>query len=66
VQDADAGRSEHLVAGERVPVGVEVLHVDAHVRDRLGAVDQHPRAVTMRDLDHVSRRSDCPEDIRDV
>ncbi len=39
VDDADAGRAEHLVAGEHEEVAVERLHVDRHVRDRLRAVD---------------------------
>ena len=42
VQDADPGRCEHLVPGERVPVAVEQLHVDRHVRHGLGAVDRAP------------------------
>ena len=41
VDHADAGRGEHLVAGEDEEVAVERLHVDRHVRDRLRAVDQH-------------------------
>ena len=48
VEDADPGRTAHLVAGERVEVAVEVLHVDLQVRDRLRAVDQHRHAARMR------------------
>ena len=47
-QRADAGRSEHLVRGDRDEVGVPVLHVDREVRHGLARVDEHrarpPRA----------------------
>ena len=66
VERADAGRPEHLVAGEDVEVAVERLHVDRHVRDGLRAVDQHARAVAVRHLDHLARRRDRAERIRDL
>ena len=66
VERADAGRREHLVAGEDVEIGVERLHVDRHMRHGLGAVDQHARAVAMRHLDHLARRSDRAERIGDL
>jgi hypothetical protein len=40
VHDADAGRREDLVAGEDEEIGIDRLHIDAHVRHRLGTVDQ--------------------------
>ena len=42
VEHADARRGEHLVPREHEEVGVELLHVDPHVRDRLRAVDAAP------------------------
>ena len=53
VEHANAGRREHLVAGERVPVGVELLHIHRHVRHGLRAVDENARAVAMRHLGHL-------------
>ena len=50
---AGAHRRQHLVAAERVEVGAERLDVDRHVRDGLGAVDQHERARRMGHLDHL-------------
>ena len=66
VEHADAGRAEHLVAGEHVEIGVERLHVDRHVAHGLGAVDQHARAVAVRHLDHVARWRDRAERIGDM
>ena len=43
-------RAEDLVPGEHEEVGVERLDVDAQVRDGLGAVDQHARAVAVGHL----------------
>ena len=37
--DAGRHRPEHLVTGEHVEVAAQVLHVDADVRYRLGAID---------------------------
>ena len=66
VEHADAGRAEHLVAGQHVEIGAERLHVDRHVTHGLGAVDQHTRAVAMRHLDHVARGRDGAERVGDM
>ena len=66
VDDADARRREHLVPGEHEEVGVERLHVGAHVRHRLRAVDEHQRAVAMGDGDHLARRRHRAERVRDL
>ena len=50
VQDADARRTIHLVAGEDEEVAVQLLHVDRQVRSRLGAIHQHRNARPMRHL----------------
>ncbi len=42
------------------------MHVDAHVGNRLRAVDQHARAVTMRGLHHLLHRYDGTQGIGDV
>ena len=54
------------MAGEDVEVAVERLHVDRHVRDGLRAVDQHARAVAVRHRDHLGRRRDGAERVRDL
>ena len=41
--DAGRHRAEHLVTREHVEVAAQVLHVDAHVRHRLGAIDDDAR-----------------------
>ena len=57
---------EDLVAGEHEEVGVERLHVDAHVRDRLRAVHQRPGAHRMRGLDDLVHRHDGAERVRNL
>ena len=66
VEHADAGRAEHLVAGEDVEVGIERLHIDPHVRDGLGAVEEHARSVAVGELDHLARWRDGAEGVRDM
>ena len=63
-QRAGTHRREHLVTAERIEVGTESLDVDRHVRDGLGAVDQHERAGRVGHLDHLRDRVDGPERIR--
>ena len=65
-QRTRAHRGEHLVAGERVEVGAERLDVDRHVRDGLGAVDQHERPGRVGHLDHLADRVDRAERVADV
>ena len=66
VDDADAGRREHLVAGEHEEVAVERLHVDPHVRHRLRAVDDDDGAMPVRHGDHLADRRDGAERVRDL
>ena len=66
VQRADARGSEDLVARENVPVAVERLHVGAHVRHRLGAIDQNMRPIPARHLDHLAGGRDGAERVRDL
>ena len=56
VENADARRPEHLVAGEGVEIGVQRLHVDLHVRRGLRAVDQRQGAGAVRHLDDLAHR----------
>ena len=51
VEDADARGAVHLVAAEGEEVAVEGLHVDAHVRGALGAVDEHGHLMVVGDAD---------------
>jgi hypothetical protein len=53
VKHADARGAVDLVAGEHEEVRAERLHIDGDMRDRLSAVDQHPCAVTVPQLDDL-------------
>ena len=66
VQNADAGRAAQLVAGERVEIAIQVLHVDRQVRRRLRAVDQHRHAARMRERDHLFDRVDAAQRVGDM
>ena len=61
---ADAGRAENLVAGEDEEIGAHLLHVDRHVGDRLGAVDDDARAVALGHLRHFLDRQDRAQAVR--
>ena len=65
-EHADPGRAEHLVAGEGVEVGAERRHVDRHVRDGLGAVDQAEGAGVVRHPGDVGHRVDRAEHVARV
>jgi len=66
VEAADAGRSRHLVPGERQEVGVEVRHVHRARRHRLCAVHHHVCVVVVRHRGDVRDRVDGAEHVRDV
>src|SRR5690606_8424901 len=46
--DTDAGRTEHLVPGERREIHTESTEVDGHVRYRLACVEHDDRADLLR------------------
>src|SRR5256885_1733981 len=48
VEHADARGAEHLVAGKRVEVAIEVPDIDFEMRRRLSAVDEHRNVHTVR------------------
>ena len=51
IENADAGRTVHLVTGENVEVAIQSLYVDVDMRHGLGSIDQHrdvPRDVPFR------------------
>ena len=48
VEDADAHRSQHLVAGKREKIHIEVGHIDRNVRHGLRAVQNEQAAVLVR------------------
>ena len=50
--------------GKNVEIAVEQLHINGHVRDGLCAVEEHLRAIPVRDFDHFSGRRDRAESIR--
>jgi hypothetical protein len=54
------------MAGEDIEVAVELLDIDAHVRDSLRSIDQYARAIAMRHLYHGLRGRDGSQGIRDV
>ena len=66
VEDADAGRTVELVAGESVEVAIEFLHIDREVRHRLSAVDQHRNAAAMGGVDDALHRIDRAQRVGDV
>ena len=66
VEHADAGRAVHLVRGERVEVAAERLHVDGHVRNRLGAVDHRRDPAVAGRGDEVRDRQHRAEGVGDV
>ena len=66
VEDADAGRAVHLVPGEDVEIAVQVLHIDAQMRHRLGAVDEDDNAVLVGELDDFLDRIDRAQGVGDV
>ena len=55
VEHADARRPVNLVAGKRVEVAIERLHVDFHVRHGLRAIDQNGHVVSVRQFDDHAR-----------
>ena len=61
INNANSCRREDLVAGKNVEVAIDGLHIDAHVRDRLCAIDKYACAVTMRGLDHLLNGHDGAE-----
>ena len=63
---AGAGRAEHLVAGEDVEVGAEVLDVDGPWGTRLGAVDEHQGAGRVGLAHHLPDRVDGAQRVRHV
>ena len=63
---ARAHRGEHLVPAERVEVGAECLDIHRHVRNGLGAVDQHQRPGRVGHVDHLADRVDRAQRVRHV
>ena len=58
VEHADSRGREDFVAGKNVPVRIELLHVDRHVRNGLRAVQQHARTGACAIVDHLFGGSD--------
>ena len=56
VKHPDTGGTIDLVAGERVEIGIERLHIDLQVGDRLGSVNQNHDTRVMGQGDHLSYR----------
>ena len=66
VERADAGRTVDLVAREGEEVAAERGDVDPHVGGRLGAVDEHRHAGSVRAAHQVGHRQHRAERVRDV
>ena len=62
VQDADAGRPIHFMAGENIEIAIQVLHVDGKMWRTLRPIHQHQGAVGVsyfrHALDGVHRTQD--------
>src|SRR5439155_23284962 len=65
-QYTNAGRSEHLVAGEGKKVAAEVAHVHRQVRHALRTVQKDQRAVRVGKLRELLYRVDRAEHVRHV
>ncbi len=66
VEHTRPSRPEHLVAREGIKVGVQLLHIDGHVRRSLGAVDERDRAGRVRLPHDLGNRDNRPERVRHV
>ena len=66
MQHADARGPERLVARPGVEVRADRLHVDGHLRHRLGAIDQRHRAGGARLRDHLHHGVDRAEHVGHV
>ena len=56
VEDTDTGRTVELVAGERVEIDIERLHINTAMNDRLAAIEHDRHALSVRDADDLRRR----------
>src|SRR5216683_7190800 len=66
VEDTYPRGSAHLVAREGEEVTVQVLDVDRHVRDRLGAVHQNFAATLVSLTGQFSYGVDCSQHVGDM
>ena len=66
VEHADAGGAVQLVAGEGIEIAIERLHVDALMRHRLRAIEQHRYPARVRKRNDLLHRQNRAEGIRDV
>ena len=65
VENSGAGRSEHLVAAERIEVAAQRAHVDRLVRSALRAVDEHGGARLLGRGHHLARGVDGSHRVAD-
>jgi hypothetical protein len=63
---ADARGAEDLMPRENIEIAADGLHIDGHVRNGLGIVDQHSRTLTVRHFHHLHHRNDRAEGVGDV
>ena len=66
VESTDARRREHLMPGKTVEVAIEVRHIDRHMGDRLRAINKDDGAVAVGHGNHVARRNDRSEGVRNL
>src|SRR5256885_12919026 len=66
IQHANTHRTKHLVAGERVEISIERLHINFHVGHSLSTVDQHGNVFLMCELDNFTDGINRPQCIRDM
>jgi hypothetical protein len=66
IERTDTGRTVNLVAGQRVEIAAQRLHIDRQSRRRLAPVDQHLGAPPVRQLHDRLDRNDGAGGVRDV
>ena len=63
IQNTDTGRPVHLMSGEHVELGIQILYIHSEVGNSLRSVDQHRHIVLMRFFDHRLYRVNSSEHI---
>src|SRR4030095_10672364 len=66
VQHTHAGGPKHLMAGKRVKITAEILHINSQVRHRLCAIEENGNAAFMGESYNLLDRGNGPESIRDM
>ena len=66
IKYADTCRTIYFMSGEHEKIGIQILYVHFHVRDRLCSVYQTRYAVRMSRCNHFFHRIHCTQHIRNM